>query len=301
MSEERTTHIESSFFYMTAGKPSYGCHQSFCVLDFNHEGDCMSRNYPVAREQLDDMKRKGNAPSGFRFVMSEARRAASSTPEDDAGAVTFESIDGESQTHQMVLRNLSMLIRRLAYRHPNRKLAEQAHKYLEGEGLQGNILRAASSNTATPAPHERYPGPWKCVPYSDRQWEVMGPKEMHICFVENTTEGREKGRLIAQLAAVRAATEAAVLEAAAGVLDCEVKKHLAEDEPEKYCQRWGCRCYGYDELEDLRDRIRALRETTKPEMGVCGICETPHKRFDSCLGWRSTSGKTAKTPSTPKA
>lgn len=54
----------------------------------------------------------------------------------------FETLeDGEQQTHEMVIRNLAMLVRRLAYKHPNEKLKKQAEDYLFGEGLQGSPLR----------------------------------------------------------------------------------------------------------------------------------------------------------------
>jgi len=42
-----------------------------------------------------------------------------------------------------IIKNLSMLVRRLAYKHHNEKLVTQAMNYLRGEGLQGNILRDA--------------------------------------------------------------------------------------------------------------------------------------------------------------
>ena len=50
-----------------------------------------------------------------------------------------------------VIKNLSMLVRRLAYRHPNQKLREQAFRYLDGEGLQGDILRGEAKADASAA------------------------------------------------------------------------------------------------------------------------------------------------------
>ena len=56
-----------------------------------------------------------------------------------------------------VIKNLSMLVRRLAYRHPNQKLREQAFRYLEGEGLQGDILRGeAKADARTPQAREDF-------------------------------------------------------------------------------------------------------------------------------------------------
>ena len=65
------------------------------------------------------------------------------------GEPRFETIDGEQQTHAMVVRNLSMLVRRLIhrihskYKAPDDAVAKQAWDYLMGEGLQGSVLRAA--------------------------------------------------------------------------------------------------------------------------------------------------------------
>ena len=75
---------------------------------------------------------------GYKVHCSHADQEV---PAEQREAV-FETIDGEQQTNSMVLRNLAMLIRRLAHKHPNQKLKEQALKYLEGEGLQGSVLRA---------------------------------------------------------------------------------------------------------------------------------------------------------------
>lgn len=87
---------------------------------------------------------------------SESVPAPPAQPErpSEPSEVQFESIDGEQQTQQMVLRNLAMLVRRLAHKHPNEKLREQAHRYLEGEGLQGSVLRAALARAAVSEPSE---------------------------------------------------------------------------------------------------------------------------------------------------
>lgn len=78
----------------------------------------------------------------------------------DAGVreAAFETIDGEEQTHAMVVRNLAMLVRRLAhriqskYKAPDDAVAKQTWSYLGGEGLQGSVLRAALAGAAQPAP-----------------------------------------------------------------------------------------------------------------------------------------------------
>ena len=51
--------------------------------------------------------------------------------------------DSYDRHAQAIIKNLAMLIRRLAYRHHNEKLKKQAIDYLLGEGLQGSILRDA--------------------------------------------------------------------------------------------------------------------------------------------------------------
>lgn len=52
-----------------------------------------------------------------------------------------EPVEEDEYKQVNIIKNLSMMVRRLAYRHPNLKLREQAFRYLEGEGLQGSILR----------------------------------------------------------------------------------------------------------------------------------------------------------------
>ena len=65
-------------------------------------------------------------------------------------AQQFETIDGEQQTQAMVVRNLAMLVRRLAHRLPkDDAVAKKALDYLLGEGLQGNPLRDAASGPSS--------------------------------------------------------------------------------------------------------------------------------------------------------
>ena len=64
----------------------------------------------------------------------------SSVPQVDA-PVQLVGLDGYDQKAVDVIKNLSMLVRRLAHKHPNTKLAKQAFDYLYGEGLQGSVLR----------------------------------------------------------------------------------------------------------------------------------------------------------------
>lgn len=69
-------------------------------------------------------------------------------------ALAKEARDGEQQTHDMVVRNLAMLVRRLAhritskYKAPDDAVVKQAWDYLMGEGLQGSILREAAARDA---------------------------------------------------------------------------------------------------------------------------------------------------------
>jgi hypothetical protein len=42
-----------------------------------------------------------------------------------------------------IIKNLTMLVRRLCYKNPKEKLVTQALNYLRGEGLQGDVLRGA--------------------------------------------------------------------------------------------------------------------------------------------------------------
>ena len=73
----------------------------------------------------------------------------------DAPLVQFQGSQDE-QTNAQVIANLAMLVRRLAHKHPNKKLKKQAHDYLLGEGLEGSVLR--SDTSADPSAEPSAPG-----------------------------------------------------------------------------------------------------------------------------------------------
>jgi hypothetical protein len=110
----------------------------------------------------------------------------------------FETIDGEQQTHAMVVRNLSMLVRRLIhrihskYKAPDDTVAKQAWDYLIGEGLQGSVLRGQPDTP--PTPREGLDDP-KC-PYCGYPRSQHSPVEA-ICPVQPQT-ALEGGRAAGQ-------------------------------------------------------------------------------------------------------
>lgn len=63
--------------------------------------------------------------------------------DSEAGTPRSEESDYDQKAVD-VIKNLAMLVRRLAHNHPNEKLRGQAINYLLGEGLQGNPLREQS-------------------------------------------------------------------------------------------------------------------------------------------------------------
>ena len=74
----------------------------------------------------------------------------------DSGCVHLIAEDDGQQAHTMVVRNLAMLVRRLANRIQSKyggsddAVAKQAWAYLYGEGLQGSITREAERRAPTP-------------------------------------------------------------------------------------------------------------------------------------------------------
>jgi hypothetical protein len=115
-----------------------------------HDVNCMDREGPDCGH---DPYKGRHQSYAYRRVLKELERleAASHPPQELEGfPVQFETIDGEQQTHAMVIQNLTMLVRRLIhrihskYKAPDDVVAKQAWDYLMGEGLQGSVLRVAT-------------------------------------------------------------------------------------------------------------------------------------------------------------
>src|SRR5580692_3337356 len=71
--------------------------------------------------------------------------------------------EGYDRAAQGIIQNCVMLIRRLAYKHHNEKLKNQALDYLRGEGLQGSVLRDATAPPAQGAPGTREAQPGNLI------------------------------------------------------------------------------------------------------------------------------------------
>jgi hypothetical protein len=72
---------------------------------------------------------------------------------DGSGIMPDAGSAKESYDHNAVamIKNLSMLVRRLAHKHHNSKLVTQSLNYLRGEGLQGSVLREPMPPAPPPA------------------------------------------------------------------------------------------------------------------------------------------------------
>jgi hypothetical protein len=267
-------------------------------------GDCMSRSYPATREQLDDMKRKASAPGMFRLYTSKAS-ADSGTQKNAAEAIT-ELFVKEISTGRTavnfghvpeVSRAIDWLIMDLRLRMPE-KLAE-------------TLCRAASS---TPDETERQTAQRMVAKYLDDSLRGSASiAESSRSLVSAIADALQKSRLRAAASSNTAmpAPKRGVTEIHLRTVREVLDRLLPGDDEDSVFEKEAAEDHIRELLaaEPPKGEIStpvsadefATSETTKPEMGVCGICETPHTRFDFCFGWRRTSGKTAKTPSTPKA